>query len=676
MKLLKTSILTLVLTLAFHLPDAAGSAPVRATGMQWPDGQAFPSFAAPADTLDAIFYDSRLISPSEAVMLTTLQGHVNSRKPRIYMLNRRKGGLSEWADRIGINTRICKPADLYTLVAKYKKDCKGLVIYSTERSRHYVNLACTIAGLKGALAVTRNEARELERRGIRLRVLEDISALPYEKPEEIYTYLYEHYWADCTRRTMLSLNPMVSADIRDLATAVGAATIWLDPRVPAEREVLARFMSDLTPGKSVILGWWHDERSGIGICASYGLSTIPSDYYNNATVYAGGSHLISPAPVPKRKALENKVYVALFLSDGDNIQYCEHRLCRLWDNAERGTFPINWTVSPSLADLGPCMLNYYYATATVNDCLVSGPSGMGYALIYDQLNDIWHSSGREIIEPYTRLTQQYLRKSNLRVITIWDKVDEAQMDAYTDNCRHLYGITQEDWKRGPRLESYHRNGRLAFVPNRPCYTSYAEDMFAEWKDSIACHKGAAPAFFTAQGESWNMGPRQMGIFQSLCDSLRPGHVQICRADHFFSYYNEANGLDFNIMMLESAKAPDERLSDGSFSAQCCWSAAGPDDNVLTFDLGGEYLVDRYVLTQGSAAGYDADENIRSFVVSVSTDGVEWKEVDRVKDEQGDFIDHDITAQTARYMRFEMKSHPRKTPLRVAETEIWGKRINN
>ena len=640
----------------------------------------FPPFPAPADTLDAIFYDGKDISGSEVTMLATLQGVVNAAQPRIYLMKRRHGGRVEWADRLDIKTRLFKESELYWLVGKYSKEVNGLVVYSTDKSLHYRNLACTIAGLKGAIAVTPAEKEKLQKNGIKLKTLYDITDLPYTAPKEIYTYMYEKYWKDCSHKTFIHLTPHIAADIRDLGASMKAATLWLDPRKQDEREVLKKFLGDMTPGKSVILGWWHEERAGIGLATSYGLSTIPSDLYNNATVYAGFSREIQPSPVPKRKQLENKVYVALFLSDGDNIQYCQHTMCRLWDNPKRGTFPINWTVSPGLAELGPGLLNCYYETASELDCIVSGPSGMGYSLIYDELNDIWHTSARETIEEYTKLTEKYLKKSGIRIITIWDRVNQEQKEAYADNCLHLIGVTLEDWKRAPKIDASSVNGRLAFIGNRPCYTSCVEDMFAEWKDSIKVFDGKAPAFFTSQGESWHIGPGQMAKLQSLFDSIEVGRAEICRADHFFSFYNEANGLSFNTLMLDNVKviandgSQADVIADGSFGKKYCWTASEPGNRQVVFDLGKEYMIDRYMISHASAGGYDRSFNVQEYAFELSEDGQNWIKADSAKVGEVDFSDSDIEPRKARYARLTVTKCGKDKLARIADIEIYGKTI--
>jgi hypothetical protein len=66
------------------------------------------------------------------------------------------------------------------------------------------------------------------------------------------------------------------------------------------------------------------------------------------------------------------------MSDGDNLQYCQHRLLDLWNDKGRGSVPIGWTFAPSLLQAAPAMLDYYMRTATANDEFVAGPSGMAY----------------------------------------------------------------------------------------------------------------------------------------------------------------------------------------------------------------------------------------------------------------------------------------------------------
>jgi hypothetical protein len=165
--------------------------------------------------------------------------------------------------------------------------------------------------------------------------------------------------------------------------------VWLDCRIPAEKELLRKFFGDMKAGNAVVLGWYSTERSGVTTASEFGIGTLPADHFTSPSVYAGSDHRIRIPEVPKRPALENKAYVAIFISDGDNLQYAQRAMRRLWDRsaASRGKVALNWTIAPGLVDIGPGILNYYYTTATPHDCFVAGPSGMGYMMPFNTLDE-------------------------------------------------------------------------------------------------------------------------------------------------------------------------------------------------------------------------------------------------------------------------------------------------
>ncbi|MDO5570025.1 MAG: GxGYxYP family putative glycoside hydrolase [Bacteroidales bacterium] len=637
-----------------------GSHPKR--GISWPINQAFPHFALPARTIDGLSVAGKTMSSSEKIMWCALQGIVNREKPRIFLFETPQEGKYKWPDLLNLNISEFKFNDRLELLKKYKNEIKGLVLYSAELSQHYQNLASTIAGIQDCLPVTNEQLELIKAAGIDLPVVTDISNLKYKTPAEVYQYLYENYWDKCSKRLLVSLNPRMGY-IRDLAVASKAAVVWLDPRKSVENTVIRKFLKDMTAGESIITGWWAEERSGIGVGVEYGISTVPSDFYENATVYAGMDHKINIPSVPKMPKLENKVYLAIFLSDGDNIQYCQHALSGLWDNQSRGDIPINWTVSPALADLGPGLLNYYYKTATDNDFFASGPSGLGYALIYDSHNRVWNTDYKKDFEPYSKLTQRYLERSGLRVITVWDEVNRNQMEAYSENCRYLYGVTQQDWEKRDKLKSVEINERLAFIPNLPCYAEDVSVIHRFWKDEIAAFDGKKPLFLSAQGKSWEMGPDNIIQLKELLNKLSPGNIVICRGDHFFNLYNRANKLSFNLTMLDNLKITTsksdtkaELAADGSCNENNRWISSKEGERWIKFDFKKPYIINRYVVRQGSIDDLDKSHSISSFVLEVSNDGKIWRTVDDQSENKSIIVDVDIDEAAARYARVLIKDN--------------------
>jgi hypothetical protein len=325
-------------------------------GMRWPDGRVLPEFAAPAGLIDQLDMSDMNLKPSERLLITCLQGLVNKTKPRIMLVNKAGEGKNFWTEKCGL--KVTKVASPWELLNKYKNEISGIVLYRRGANEHLVNLATTVGGIRNSLPVDDSLYEELKAKGIGLpRVTVDLRNLNLQTALEVYEYLYAHYWKDCNKRLYVSLSPRNMDFIRDIAVATRSAVIWLDPRKRADSLLANKFFSDMRQGESFVLGWWPEERSGVGLGTSHGIATIAADFFENGTVFAGQSQSIELRPVPKMPKLENKIYLTLFLSDGDNIQYCQHSLAKLWGNEKRGVVPINWTISPALLDAAPQIYN-------------------------------------------------------------------------------------------------------------------------------------------------------------------------------------------------------------------------------------------------------------------------------------------------------------------------------
>jgi len=107
-----------------------------------------------------------------------------------------------------------------------------------------------------------------------------------------------------------------------------------------------------------------------------------------------------------------KAYVSFTISDGDNLQYVQHRMARLWQDPARGSIPIGWTISPALLQVAPALAAYYRRTASPNDELVVGPSGAGY-----MLPSYW---SKEHLPAFLQLTGELMQAMNLSVIEVLD----------------------------------------------------------------------------------------------------------------------------------------------------------------------------------------------------------------------------------------------------------------
>jgi hypothetical protein len=671
----------IIFTDSLYNLNSSGDRILETSDLCWSEDRLLPFFQSPATTVKALDMNAASLSDTERIMFCTLQGIVNRTRPRIILYNHNEEAKTLWPTAHSLTTSTISSSSPYTLVSQFKEEIKGLVLYSNELCDHYSNLAITIAGLDRLLPVTAEIRAKLIANGMDFPVVEDLTQLTMSSALEVYTYLYNNYWNRCNHRLLISERPTIPY-VHDIAAACGSASLWLDPRNSSERLLFDKFLQDMKPGRDIVLGWYPEERSGVGEATRYGLSTVPADFFENTTVYTAVNNAVKIAPVPKRPKLENKVYAAVYISDGDNIQYCQHAMAKVFEQSGRGQMALNWTVSPALADFAPMMLNYYYRKASTNDCFVSGPSGLGYAMPYDAHNKVYYTklNSTDTIVPYTQLTQRYLEKAGLRVITIWDNISTAHRKAYAENCNYLYGLTINDWERQTgRLTTSVQSDWLTITPQYPCYANSADVITDFFNRDIKNFTGAEPMFVTGQGTVWDVGPDKLVALKDKLDALSPGNVNIVRADHWFSYYNEAHHLPFNLTLLQDmtvTASPSKTLAsyaaNGSPSEGYMWiSRTAAGTGWVQLDFKETYEISRYVIRHAEAGGLEPRLNNRDFTVETSLDGETWTTIGTYTDNSAPVTEASITPIEARYVRINVTDGGTDGYVRIGDIEIYG-----
>jgi hypothetical protein len=661
-----------------------------AEGIAWPKGQALPVFATPAMPLDAIKVQS--LSADEQITFSALQGLVNRKQPRILLLDARAGeGRDTWPKTPTMNLKFNEPfgrANKYELVAKHAKEIAGVVLYDPSMSPHYRNLAGTVAGQLRALPATQEVRDRMREAGIELHIAADLTKLKYTTPLEIYGHLHESYWKKCEKRLIVSARPDGRGGdyhhTRDVAAAVGAAVVWLDNRIPEQRDMMRKFFGDMKAGEAIALGWYTSERSGITTASEFGIGTMPSDFFVSASVYSGSDHRIRIPAVPKMPKLENKVHVAVFISDGDNIQYTQHAMRQVWDRTEsiRGRMPLNWTIAPGLVDIAPGIMNYYYDTSTSNDCFVTGPSGMGYMMPCNTLTEPGAPIGEYTrdefrMDGYARLTETYLQRSGLRVMTVWDDASPMQRRSYEKHCRNLYGATVQNFKDVPSVRGGPEGNRIRFDKLVIPYAGSYEHISGSLVREIERWDGKAPLFLAYQANIWGeLKPNKLiELYENLIRRFSD-KVRFVRADHYFNLHNEANGLPFNLIMspetsVKGGSENPESVTDGT--PVTLWTAEKKQDKWLGFDFGGARVINRCVIRHAGEHGMSADLNTRSFTVLASTDGKVWQTVDTFKGNTMNVTDVEVKPVSARYVKIVVDQAGRDGTARIADVEIYGRK---
>ena len=481
--------------------------------LNWPADRLLPVFPTPAATIDCI--DVTHATGAEQDLFASLEGIVNRTRPRVACIKIDSGDDQlEW---LGIHQLAGRAVDGYSAITNYSNEITGLVVADPSQP-DTLNLATTLAGLNNELICAPELLQTLTNTPYNLQIKDDLRGRFTDK-FQVYEFLRTNCWPHCSHRVIAGLSGNVHGRLRDYLVAVKSPVVWFNARSDEDAKALTPFFNDLKPVHSVYLGWWPSEDAGLPFAARFGVPVLASDFFDNGSLFSGVAQPVVAPAIPPPPPLENKIYVAMIFSDGDNVQYMQHFMKRTWGNPARGSVPMGWTVSPLSVDLDPAMLNYFYHTATTNDCLVSGPSGAGYTRL-----NFW---GTNFLPAYTENSDVYLQRSGIRIITVWNKVTDPIADAFAANCPTLLGITSQEGGYYAKMDN---DLPIMGYPDGAGYADTVSQMKDGLNNAAKTWNGSAPMFIPLQANAWNIGPAD---FQNIAAGLNKNKFVVVRPDQLF-----------------------------------------------------------------------------------------------------------------------------------------------
>ena len=669
-----------------------------------PKNQAVPSFSTPVKELD--YLDIRGLSPEIQLMMVCLQGLVNRIEPRLLIGNKEEAGaeldepIEKWPSDLGLKFK--KTKDYLHILDKYKNVVKGFITYDTNFP-HQINVATTIAGIEDIIPVTPELSDVLKSKPFNFKEIINISNKGLDDNITAYNYIFENYWDKCNKRIFTVLPPEFPAYIRDLAVAVKSAVVYLEPSVKEEKECFDKFFNNgLKADETYILGFWRIEAMGLEYISPKGISLLPSDYFENYTVYSGQSKEIEPPPVPAKPKLDkSKTYVSIYMSDGDNIQYVQHRMRTVgkWDDPLRGKYPVAWTISPLLIDAAPQILNYYMKTATDNDVFVCGPSGAGYQQNQNISADkiYWDDEDKNgYVEKYAKTTNRYLEKTNLSIITAWSKMTSLNKSSeiFIDNIPALLGVTTQHCLASDVITEHNKDvPMLCFCDgdgNAMSYNSYHDNEGVGTQarlNFIAENREKVGNFAAVQMNVFAGMTTDIRIIFEMIDELKShpengDKFEFVRADHQMMLINEFYGKPINIALRAKTQVSHcdagythKDAVNGTFAKG--WQSSSHQEKWLQVEFDDAYDISRYVIKNaGIKHKYSSSLNTKSCLFQTSYDGINWINADEIKDNKDDIIYKNVDVKNVRFARIIITDPGADGVARIQEFEVYGVISNN
>ncbi len=386
-----------------------------------------------------------LASSQDRALVASLQGLVAKRSPEQIFID--DGGPSRtWRDylvsRYGI-TLNHSYATLASLVAHFKRYVNGYILYDISGNPRSLNVATSLSGPLGGLPVDQSQLTQVRSLGVTRQLL-DVS----DKNEK---WAYTKYRGVFSETTAAELDFDVYYQLRDYATLTNSFTFY-DGVTDWREQVL----EGLGPG-ATLLGWGTDEFEMVHQASRQGVSTIATDLAPNLSVLSsvrsieGLTQKRAPSPPP-----QGKHYVSFVVSDGDNVAWDLRGLQQYYRNAVRGTFSVGYGISPSLVDLAPSALRWYYENASsgrAQDEFIAGPSGGGYVYPSRMTADD--------LDGFVRRLNAYMGMADLRIAEVLD--DQTSFDR-TDLWSKYLGQPNIDALFYIGMGA---RGRIRWVGNKP-----------------------------------------------------------------------------------------------------------------------------------------------------------------------------------------------------------------
>src|SRR2546423_4675854 len=386
-------------------------------GINWSGDRLAPAFQEPEKLT---IYNLRGASMEVLLSAATMAGLINRPQPQVYLVFNDDDDF--WLKEIpGSITRETAPTSdndlLKGMLKAFPDHAKGMVIYDPN-FKDSINIATTIAGQNDCIIVSPTQAQRHN-----LPVHTDLSKQHWGSRSQAYDWARQNLLNGASSHAVAGLDPNSTdgrmAGLRSFLVANRIFVYWLDSN-SSEQSLMEQIYKALPP-LAVHLGWFIDESSGVKLTSKASMPVLATDFFSHLEVW---TKVPATSPIAQPKHDEpaittdsSRVYLSFTISDGDNLQYIQHRMLGRWqESGHDGSFPLGWTISPVLSQAAPVMAEYYSRTAKPTDELIAGPSGAGY-----MFPSHWP---QQQLPAFLQLTEQMMKSMNLTTLEVLDMSDE------------------------------------------------------------------------------------------------------------------------------------------------------------------------------------------------------------------------------------------------------------
>ena len=356
-------------------------------------GGLFPKM--PAAT-NAFVVDCQKNSESSKMTAWALQGLINRQSAEVYVVNNPQH--LEQLEFCKKAFQVLEPlagndSGLRTLFQKYQARVKKMFVCDPKQDWTWY-LALMAAAQQDGIPVTESIRNELTSEFGWKGNVEDFRD-KWTNRIAAYDWALAHLMPGCTKRVVFV--PKFGTPIMDYVAATRGFAFRLDFKTE-EAEIKKIFRSkNYSVGTSLMgyAGDWANATANL-----FGIGYAPGNRYANGSFWSSFPNKSHTQPPGKAiKAEPGKIYASIMWSDGDNLTFDQNTFFKFWHDPNRGKVPVATALNPSLQELNPPLLDWYYENMTDNDELMTGANGVQFIFTADfneslypawcRLNRLW-----------------------------------------------------------------------------------------------------------------------------------------------------------------------------------------------------------------------------------------------------------------------------------------------
>ena len=360
------------------------------------------------------------INENEWDTLVCLQGLVNKKEPKLYVVysdayNKYLNMYENAGKRLVRKNSNGKEWTLAFLIEEFKPfitDC-GYTLYRDSELGEGVNVACNYATAKGWLAVNTELKDFAENLGLTCKL--DISKDTYN-----YSFQKKHYKA---LKSCFKTNAIVhvKGDVQGLRDLAIEQNFWITfSEVGTVGESFLKSILNGMGTNIAVFGWGDTEIHFVRFLSKLGDYVIPMDHSRNNSYMA---NFTFDSIKQKKESADitadpSKHYMAIVFSDGDNSQWIQNGYAEYYEKLEKyNTFKMTWTFPLIQQELSQASIKMAYDAGDDKNYFIGGVSGIGY------INPSVYSG--EELDNFTTYTAAACQRSDMRVVTILDSIDDT-----------------------------------------------------------------------------------------------------------------------------------------------------------------------------------------------------------------------------------------------------------